>query len=112
MSDVILRFRNYYRCDHKDSLEEGQTPCDWYDEWECMCNDRCPVCNHEISPEESEELYDEYYIVGDQPTVCPKCGSRTEYETWVRGNQYHTCLGCGLKFIAEPNPEDEEIPYV
>lgn len=33
---------------------------DWDDEWSCMCNDRCPVCNYEIEPYASlEESSDE-----------------------------------------------------
>jgi hypothetical protein len=28
----------------------------WRDEWSCACNDRCPVCNKEIEPAESETL--------------------------------------------------------
>jgi uncharacterized protein with PIN domain len=28
---------------------------EWSDEWSCACNDRCPVCNAEIEPYESEE---------------------------------------------------------
>lgn len=31
----------------------------WQDEWDCMCNDRCPVCNHEIEPCESIEAEEE-----------------------------------------------------
>lgn len=29
---------------------------EWEDEWSCMCNDRCPVCNAEIEPYESIEI--------------------------------------------------------
>lgn len=38
---------NKYRC-----------PCgaEWHDEHDCMCNDRCPKCNKEIEPYESEEV--------------------------------------------------------
>ncbi len=39
-------YRNYYRCPF-DGTE-------WRDEWSCMCNDRCPVCDAEIEPYESE----------------------------------------------------------
>ena len=40
-------YRNHYRC-----------PCGttWQDEWSCQCNDRCPECNKEVEPHESEEL--------------------------------------------------------
>lgn len=41
-----LRFLNHYRhCGEE-----------WSEEWSCMCNDRCPVCNKEIEPYESEDL--------------------------------------------------------
>jgi hypothetical protein len=43
-----IRFRNYYRCPN-DGTE-------WSDEWSCMCNDRCPLCNAEIEPYESEDI--------------------------------------------------------
>lgn len=40
-------YLNHYRC-----------PCgaEWEDSWSCTCNDRCPDCNKEIEPYESEEL--------------------------------------------------------
>ncbi|MDK9702506.1 MAG: hypothetical protein OEL20_05155 [Sulfuritalea sp.] len=40
-------FLNHYGC-----------PCGtkWVDEWSCQCNDRCPSCNKEIEPSESEDL--------------------------------------------------------
>lgn len=41
------RFINHYRCPN-DGTE-------WADEWDCMCNDKCPKCNAEIEPHESEE---------------------------------------------------------
>ena len=50
---------NYYSCDHKGSLKEGQRKSYWTDAWSCMCNDRCPVCNHEVSPFESIDIGDE-----------------------------------------------------
>jgi hypothetical protein len=31
---------------------------EWEDEWSCMCNDRCPVCNREIEPYASWEQGD------------------------------------------------------
>lgn len=29
---------------------------DWIDEWDCMCDDRCPNCNLSCSPVSSEEV--------------------------------------------------------
>jgi hypothetical protein len=29
---------------------------DWWDEWDCLCNDRCPTCDAEIEPEEHEAI--------------------------------------------------------
>ena len=35
------KFTNYYEC-----------PCghEWTDQWNCGCNDKCPVYNNEIEP--------------------------------------------------------------
>lgn len=32
---------------------------EWQDEWSCACNDKCPACNKEIEPYESEPYEDE-----------------------------------------------------
>ncbi len=40
-------FINYYKC---------TCGYQWQDEWDCTCNDRCPECNKEIEPYESEEI--------------------------------------------------------
>lgn len=43
---ITSQFINHYRhCDQE-----------WEDVWSCECNDRCPICNLEIEPYESEEL--------------------------------------------------------
>jgi hypothetical protein len=36
-------FRKHHAC-----------PCgtDWWDEWDCLCNARCPTCDAEIEPDE------------------------------------------------------------
>jgi hypothetical protein len=62
------KFRNYYRCPY-DGVE-------WQDNWSCMCNDRCPVCNAEIEPFNSEELCLECGAVVDDAEEgnCPICG--------------------------------------
>jgi hypothetical protein len=43
-----IRFLNHYKCQY-DGAE-------WTDEWSCACNDRCPTCNKEIEPYESNEI--------------------------------------------------------
>jgi hypothetical protein len=37
----------------------------------------------------------------EQPTVCPKCGSRTEFDELTDGRQHHTCLACSYEFLGE-----------
>ena len=39
-------FRKHYTC-----------PCGtaWWDEHDCLCNDRCPTCDAEIEPDDYEE---------------------------------------------------------
>jgi hypothetical protein len=41
-------FRNFYQCPYDGAK--------WHDEWPCMCNDRCPECDTEIEPYDSEEI--------------------------------------------------------
>ena len=40
-------FNKYYRC-----------PCgtEWQDEWDCLCNDRCPTCDTECEPYDHAEI--------------------------------------------------------
>jgi len=45
--DDFIIYTNYYHCpicDHN------------WEEWDCMCNDRCPECNREIEPYTSKEI--------------------------------------------------------
>ncbi len=48
MKDQSYRYLNRYKCERCSE--------EWEDQWDCMCNDRCPVCNAEIEPFESEDL--------------------------------------------------------
>ena len=48
MADEEIRFINHYQCPY-DGTE-------WTDRWSCACNDKCPACNKEIEPYESEEI--------------------------------------------------------
>ncbi len=41
-----VRYLNHYCCPYCHQ--------DWYDEWDCACNDRCPDCNKEIEPYQSD----------------------------------------------------------
>lgn len=53
-------------------LNQYQCPCGeaWGDQWDCPCNDKCPACNKEIEPHDSEilDLADRYAdtIIGNQ----------------------------------------------
>jgi hypothetical protein len=37
----------------------------------------------------------------EQPTTCPKCGSRTEFDELTDGRQRHACLACSYEFMGE-----------
>jgi len=56
----------------------------------------------------------EVYIYTDQPTTCPKCGSRTEIvltlDQTPEHTQYHKCSfeSCNYEFIIE---EDLDLSY-
>jgi transcription initiation factor IIE alpha subunit len=41
-------FINRYKCPNDGAK--------WTDTWDCACNDRCPVCNAEIEPYDSDEI--------------------------------------------------------
>ena len=43
-----LWYSNHYCCPY--------CGLEWHDEWDCACNDRCPTCNKEIEPYESDLL--------------------------------------------------------
>jgi hypothetical protein len=47
MTTLMPWFRKHHTC-----------PCgtDWWDEWDCLCNDRCPTCDAEIEPDEHEAI--------------------------------------------------------
>ena len=57
-------YRKYYRC--------SECGHEWQDEWDCLCNDRCPKCNAEIEPYDYEDL-DEPDLAeqGDRPAHPP-----------------------------------------
>lgn len=46
------------------------------------------------------------YLMHDQPTTCPMCGKRTEWEG--EEPQLHMCL-CGYVFLVE---EDEDFVWI
>lgn len=72
MSTEPRKFRNFYRCPRDGT--------DWFDEWSCACNDRCPTCNTEVEPFASDELCLHCHAVVDSATdgKCPKCGEPVE----------------------------------
>lgn len=41
-------FLNRYTC--------PRCECTWEDEWSCQCDDECPICSHDIEPDESFDL--------------------------------------------------------
>lgn len=45
---ALAAYLNRYKCPY-----DGAT---WVDLWDSECNDRCPTCNKEIEPYESEEV--------------------------------------------------------
>lgn len=51
------------------------------------------------------------YEATDQPTTCPHCGARTDFEDLANDRQLHTCLDatCGYRFIVT-EPDETEPP--
>lgn len=44
-------YRNNYYCEDCD--------ISWSDEWDCCCDDECPDCHKDYSPQNSEVLEDD-----------------------------------------------------
>lgn len=51
-------------------------------------------------------------LLSDQPTTCPKCGARTDFENDPNNvkRQFHQCLNlkCSFQFIAEDDDDTDE----
>jgi hypothetical protein len=41
---------------HRTLLRCSECGTEWDDEWDCLCNDRCPTCNAETTPESAEAV--------------------------------------------------------
>lgn len=48
-------FISYYKCPGNLAHRKQHKPIEWHDTWCCACDDKCPECNAEIEPFESEE---------------------------------------------------------
>jgi len=54
-----LKFRNHYRCPHDQTK--------WIDDWNHICNDRCPNCDRETEPYLSEDIVVASWSFGSPP---------------------------------------------
>ena len=54
-ADATIKYINYYKCSDCD--------VEWSDQWDSMCDDRCPECDTPISPDKSEEIKDDFEII-------------------------------------------------
>ena len=61
-------YRKYYRCSNGH---------EWQDEWDCLCNDRCPECNEETEP------YDHAEIDEGKPDEVSNYPIQSQDMTWV-----------------------------
>lgn len=50
-----MTYHNYYRCPGNLDYRTQHEPLEWEDEWDCACNDKCPTCNAEIEPYQSDK---------------------------------------------------------
>jgi ribosomal protein S27AE len=55
----------------------------------------------------------DHFTIGDQPTTCPECGTRTQFEPIDPDpedgtpREYHVCPSCGEEFVmCEDNDND------
>lgn len=52
--------------------------------------------------------FSEIFLASDQPTNCPKCGNRTEFQSISITLQRHSCIfeKCNFEFILEFDVEE------
>lgn len=54
-------------------------------------------------------MYNKVFLYSDQPTTCPKCGSRTEIifdlSHSINQSQVHQCLTCKSEFVMQSDTE-------
>jgi hypothetical protein len=82
-----MNYTNYYEC-----LEDGTT---WNNDADCMCNDRCPNCNAEITPVHSEEWPSE-----DNPCILV-FGQLTEHENKIIVTDIEAIMKCSSAHKAD-----------
>lgn len=49
----------------------------------------------------------EIFLMSDQPTTCPSCGSRTEFDQDHSGRQLHTCLNASCRYSFLVDQDDD-----
>jgi hypothetical protein len=49
-----------------------------------------------------------FILDNEQPTTCPMCGARTEFDETADGTQNHCCRWCQFQFVGEFDDEMEE----
>jgi hypothetical protein len=72
MSSYEINFRNHFQCPNDGTA--------WDDEWDCMCNDRCPECDAEIEPYISDDLRSGERIIHAQIVYDKAVAARQEQE--------------------------------
>lgn len=65
---VVERLTNRYVCE-----VDGE----WTDEWCCACDDECPTCGKDYSPEAS--VVEETVVLRVNIDDCPVCGDAHEF---------------------------------
>ncbi len=52
------------------------------------------------------------FILGEEPTTCPQCGSRTDFDENDDDTQSHRCLNrdCGFDFLGVFDDDDDAEP--
>lgn len=41
------------------------------------------------------------FVIGEDPITCPRCGRRTDWVDLADDQQFHTCVACLYRFLAE-----------
>lgn len=55
----IKQVISYYKCPGNLEEQRQHEPVEWSDTWTCVRDDRCPLCDTELSPFDSEQIRSE-----------------------------------------------------
>lgn len=98
-------WENRYRC----NVCTSET-VEWDDTWSCMCNDKCPVCDAEIEPDESVWIGPSDSTLRALWEALPEAGSGEPSPLDGRSRRVSLTIAELASLLVELGPESEPSP--